>query len=100
MNLTSSEAVEWFRVARPLLEPLAATRDLFVLPPFPSLSVARDALAGSGSGWGVPDLQSVESGYPPGDVSPAIRSTLVCTYVGLGQIASRRDPVETHSLGA
>ena len=33
MNLTPSQAMGWFAVARPLLEPLANERDLFVRVP-------------------------------------------------------------------
>jgi triosephosphate isomerase len=95
MNLTVSEAARWFAVARPLLEPLTATRDLFVLPPFPAIFVARDALAGSAIGWGGQDLHADDRGAHTGDVSGAMLADLGSRYVEMGHSERRRDHGET-----
>lgn len=95
MNLTPSEAARWFAVARPLLEPLTATRDLFVLPPFPAIFVARDALAGSAIGWGGQDLHPDDRGAHTGDVSGAMLADLGSRYVEMGHSERRRDHGET-----
>ena len=53
MNLTSSEAAAWFAAAVPALATLD-DRDLFVLPPFTAIHVARDALCRHGDRLGRP----------------------------------------------
>jgi triosephosphate isomerase len=98
MNLTSTEAARWFAEGRPLLEPLTATRDLFVLPPFPSLFVARDALAGSRIGFGGQDLHPDDAGAHTGDVSGAMLADLGCRYAEMGHSERRRDHCETDEL--
>jgi triosephosphate isomerase len=98
MNLTPSEAATWFATARPLLEPLSATRDLFVLPPFPAIFVARDALAGSRIGWGGQDLHPDDRGAHTGDVSGAMLADLGSTYAEMGHSERRRDHAETDAL--
>jgi triosephosphate isomerase len=95
MNLTPSEAARWFATARPLLEPLTATRDLFVLPPFPAIFVARDALAGSAIGWGGQDIHADDHGAHTGDVSGAMLADLGSRYVEMGHSERRRDHGET-----
>ncbi|MDQ3126954.1 MAG: triose-phosphate isomerase [Chloroflexota bacterium] len=98
MNLTASQAAAWFAVARPLLEPLAASRDLFVLPPFPSLFVARDALAGSAIGYGGQDVHAEDGGAHTGDVSGAMLADLGCRYAEIGHSERRRDHGETDAI--
>lgn len=100
MNLTSGEAREWFAVARPLLEPLSAERDLFVLPPFPSIWVARDALAGSTIGWGGQDIHADDRGAHTGDVSGPMLADLGCRYAEIGHSERRRDHGETDAVVA
>jgi triosephosphate isomerase len=100
MNLTSTAAAEWFAVARPLLEPLTAERDLFVLPPFPSIWVARDALAGSAIGWGGQDIHADDAGAHTGDVSGAMLADLGCRYAEVGHSERRRDHGETDAAVA
>jgi len=98
MNLTPTEAAHWFEIARPLLEPLTATRDLFVLPPFPAIFVARDALTGSAIGWGGQDLHPDDRGAHTGDVSGAMLADLGSRYVEMGHSERRRDHGETDAL--
>jgi len=95
MNLTPSEAARWFAVARPLLEPLTADRDLFVLPPFPAIFVARDALAGSAIEYGGQDVHEGDGGAHTGDVSAPMLADLGCRYAEIGHSERRRDHGET-----
>ena len=98
MNHTPSEAARWFAVARPLLEPLTASRDLFVLPPFPALFVARDALAGSRIGYGGQDIHPDDRGAHTGDVSGEMLADLGCRYAEMGHSERRRDHREADEL--
>jgi triosephosphate isomerase (TIM) len=100
MNLTPSEATGWFAIARPLLEPLTAERDLFVLPPFPALTAARDALAGSAIGYGGQDVHPDDRGAHTGDVSAPMLVDLGCRYVEIGHSERRRDHGETDPIVA
>jgi triosephosphate isomerase len=100
MNLTPSEAAAWFGVARPLLEPLTVERDLFVLPPFPDLFVARDALAGSAVGYGGQDIHAEDRGAHTGDVSGPMLADLGCRYAEIGHSERRRDHGETDAIVA
>jgi triosephosphate isomerase len=100
MNLTPTEASAWFAVARPLLEPLTIERDLFVLPPFPAIFVARDALARSAIGWGGQDVHPDERGAHTGDVSAAMLADLGCRYAEIGHSERRRDHGETDAIVA
>lgn len=95
MNLTPSQAARWFATARPLLEPLTATRELFVLPSFPAIFVARDALQGSAIGWGGQDLHPDDRGAHTGDVSGEMLADLGSRYVEMGHSERRRDHGET-----
>ena len=98
MNLTASEASRWFATARPLLEPLTTTRDLFVLPPFPAIFVARDALAGSRIGYGGQDIHPEDSGAHTGDVSGPMLADLGCRYAEIGHSERRQDHGESDEL--
>jgi triosephosphate isomerase len=100
MNLTASRAEAWLSVARPLLEPLAAERDLFVLPPFPAIHVARAALAGSPIGWGGQDVHPDDAGAHTGDVSAPMLADLGCAYAEIGHSERRRDHGETDAIVA
>jgi triosephosphate isomerase (TIM) len=100
MNLTPSEATRWFGIARPLLEPLTSERDIFVLPPFPALSAARDALAGSSLGYGGQDVAPEDRGAHTGDVSAPMLVDLGCRYVEIGHSERRRDHGETDPIVA
>jgi triosephosphate isomerase (TIM) len=98
MNLTPSQAASWFAEARPLLEPLLTTRDLFVLPPFPAIFVAREALAGSRIGYGGQDVHPDDAGAHTGDVSAPMLADLGCRYAEIGHSERRRDHGETDEL--
>ena len=98
MNLTATEAGAWLAIARPLLEPLTAERDLFVLPPFPAIHVAREHLGGTAVGWGGQDVHPDERGAHTGDVSAAMLADLGCRYVEIGHSERRRDHGETDAV--
>ncbi|HUQ77446.1 MAG TPA: triose-phosphate isomerase [Patescibacteria group bacterium] len=100
MNLTPSEATAWFGVARPLLEPLTARRDLFVLPPAPAIQAARDALAGSAIGYGGQDVHPDDCGAHTGDIAAPMLSDLGSRYAEIGHSERRRDHGETDALVA
>ncbi|MEO5939502.1 MAG: triose-phosphate isomerase [Candidatus Limnocylindrales bacterium] len=100
MNLVPSEATAWFAIARPLLEPLTAERDLFVLPPFPALAAARESLAGSAIAYGGQDVHGDDRGAHTGDVSAAMLDDLGCRYAEIGHSERRHDHGETDRIVA
>jgi triosephosphate isomerase len=99
MNLTASEARRYLDTLRPLVADLD-DRDLFVLPPFTALFVARDRLAGSNVAWGAQDVHPEDRGAHTGDVSAPMLADLGCRYVEVGHAERRRDHGETADLVA
>jgi len=97
MNMTPTEATAWFAVAVPELVSIT-DRELFVLPPFPALAAARDALRATSIGWGAQDVHPDESGAHTGDVSAAMLADLGCHYVEIGHSERRRDHREGSEL--
>lgn len=97
MNLTSTEADHWFRDLLPLVSRLD-DRDLFVLPPFTSIWVARERLRDTPIAWGAQDVEAVDSGAHTGDVSAPMLADLGCRYVEVGHSERRRDHGETPEL--
>ena len=97
MNLTASEAYDYFRVLRPLLADVTKC-DLAVLPPFTALSVARDVLAGSNVAWGAQDMHAEDAGAHTGDISAPMLLDLGCSLVELGHAERRRDHAETDEV--
>jgi triosephosphate isomerase (TIM) len=97
MNLTSSQAADYFDTLRTLLADLD-DRELFVLPPFTSIWVARDRLAGSNISWGAQDVHPDDAGAHTGDVSAPMLADLGCTWVEVGHHERRRDHGETDEL--
>jgi triosephosphate isomerase len=94
MNLTSSEVRRYIEVFRPLAERLTGC-DLFLLPAFTSIWVARDCLRGSTVAWGAQDVHHEASGAHTGDVSAAMLADLGCTFVEVGHSERRLDHGET-----
>lgn len=99
MNLTSTQAEAWLRAVGPLVAGLA-DRDLFVLPPFPALWVARRELNGTRIAWGAQDVHPADRGAHTGDVSAEMLVDLGCTYVELGHSERRTGHGETDALVA
>ncbi len=97
MNLTSSEAERYLGTLRQLVEDVVDC-DLFVLPPFTSIWVAREQLAGSNVAWGAQDVHPDEAGAHTGDVSAAMLADLGCRYVEVGHAERRRDYGESDAL--
>ncbi len=94
MNLTSSEGARYFDVLRPLAAPLTSC-ELFVLPPFTSIWVARERLQGSNVAWGAQDVHAEDAGAHTGDISAPMLADLGCTFVEVGHSERRRDHGET-----
>jgi len=99
MNLTSSEAAAYFDALRPLVAPLTSC-ELFVLPPFTSVWVARDRLRDSNVAWGAQDVHPQDAGAHTGDVSASMLADLGCTFVEVGHSERRRDHGESDQLVA
>jgi triosephosphate isomerase len=99
MNLTATEAGRYLETLRPLVAGLD-DRDLFVLPPFTALGVARDRLAGSNVAWGAQDVHPEDWGAHTGDVSAPMLADLGCSYVEVGHAERRRDHGEPPEIVA
>src|SRR5256885_6946981 len=99
MNLTSSEAAAYFDTLRPLVASLIAC-DMFVLPPFTSIWVARERLTGSNVAWGGQDVHAEDAGAHTGDISAPMLADLGCTFVEVGHSERRRAHGETDDLVA
>jgi triosephosphate isomerase len=97
MNLTPSEANAWFRAFVPLVADLV-DRELFVLPPFPAISIARDRLRDTSIAWGAQDVHPDDAGAHTGDVSAPMLADLGCRFVEIGHSERRRDHGETPQL--
>lgn len=90
MNFTAAEARLYLRTLLPLVNDLHS-RDLFVLPPFTLLWVAREELAGTAIVWGAQDVHESLSGAHTGDISAPMLVDLGCRYVEVGHSERRRD---------
>jgi triosephosphate isomerase (TIM) len=99
MNLTSSETRQYLLTLRDLLGGMDGV-DLFVLPPFTSLWVARECLEGSAIDWGAQDIHADEDGAHTGDISARMLADLGCAYVEVGHSERRRDHHETDAMVA
>jgi len=90
MNFTATEARAYFRALVPLVADID-DRDLFVLPPFTALWVAREELAGTAIAWGAQDVHESISGAHTGDISAPMLVDLGCRFVEVGHSERRRD---------
>jgi triosephosphate isomerase len=97
MNLTATEADRWFRAFLPLVDRLD-DRDLFVLPPFTALWVARERLRDTPIGWGAQDVFPEDAGARTGSISAPMLADLGCRYAMVGHAERRRDHGETPEL--
>jgi triosephosphate isomerase len=97
MNFTSSEAATYFDALRPMVAPLTSC-ELFVLPPFTSIWIARDRLRDSNVAWGAQDVHTEDAGAHTGDVSAPMLADLGCTFVEVGHSERRRDHGESDEL--
>jgi triosephosphate isomerase len=96
MNFTAAETRLYLRTLLPLVDDVRR-RDLFVLPPFTSLWVAREELAGTAIAWGAQDVHESLSGAHTGDISAPMLVDLGCRYVEVGHAERRRDHGERDS---
>lgn len=99
MNSRPSEAEAYLRAIRPLVADVT-DRDLFVLPPFTAISVARAELTGTNVAWGAQDVHPDDEGAHTGDISAPMLADLGCRYVECGHSERRRDHGETDALVA
>jgi triosephosphate isomerase len=99
MNLTPSEAATHLDALVPLVADVL-DRDLFVLPAFPALPVARDRLAGTNVAWGAQDVHPEDRGAFTGDVSAPMLADLGARFVEVGHPERRRYHGETATLVA
>jgi triosephosphate isomerase len=97
MNLTSSEAEAWLRTVVALVPDLD-DRDLFVLPSYPVIWVARRELSGTRVAWGAQDVHTEDGGAHTGDVSAAMLADLGCTFVEVGHSERRYAHLENDAL--
>jgi triosephosphate isomerase len=97
MNLTSSDAARYFETLLGLVAGLDGV-DLFVLPPFTSIWVARDRLAGTRIRWGAQDVHPDDAGAHTGDISAPMLADLGCSIVEVGHSERRRDYSEIDEL--
>jgi triosephosphate isomerase len=94
MNLTSTETSVYLASLRARTASLEGV-DLFVLPPFTSVWVARAMLDGTHISWGAQDVHPEESGPHTGDVAARMLADLGCRFVECGHSERRRDHGET-----
>ena len=99
MNLTATQAAEYLATLVPLVAEVV-DRDLFVLPAFPSIFVARELLTGTNVSWGAQDVHPADGGAHTGDVSAAMLADLGVRFVEVGHSERRRDHGETPELVA
>jgi triosephosphate isomerase len=99
MNLTSSEVATYCDRLLALVASVASC-ELFVLPPFTSIWVARDRLRGSNVSWGAQDVHTEDFGAHTGDVSAPMLADLGCTFVEVGHSERRRDHGESDQMVA
>ena len=90
MNLTSSELSDYLDRLMLAVSEVAGV-ELFVLPPFTALWIARERLAGTGIAWGAQDVHPDDAGAHTGDVSAKMLADLGCRYVECGHSERRRD---------
>ena len=97
MNLTSTEAAAWLDEVVHLVAGLDGV-ELFVLPPYTSIWVARERLRDTRIAWGAQDVHPDDAGAHTGDVSAAMLVDLGCRYVECGHSERRRDHGEDDAL--
>jgi triosephosphate isomerase len=95
MHFTSTEARAYLDTLLPLVAGQVMDRDVFVLPPFTSIWVAREVLNGSGVTWGAQDVTALSDGSHTGGISARMLADLGCTFVEVGHAERRRDDHET-----
>jgi triosephosphate isomerase len=94
MNKTTTEARAYFEALLPLVEGRDA-RQVFVLPPFTAIWVAREMLAGTPIAWGGQDVSPDPPGAHTGDISAEMLADLGCQFAEVGHSERRRDHAES-----
>jgi triosephosphate isomerase len=97
MQLTPSVTGAYLRVLRERVSDLT-DRDLFVLPSYPALQIARERLQDSNVAWGAQDVHPEDLGPHSGDVSAPMLADLGCRFVMVGHTERRLDHGESYHL--
>lgn len=97
MNLTSTETASYLTALRGMTADIEGV-DMFVLPPFTSIWVARAMLTGTPIAWGAQDVHEADAGAHTGDISAPMLVDLGCRYVECGHSERRRDHGETDEV--
>jgi triosephosphate isomerase len=85
------ETRRWLEAAAKMMHGTdSSLLEIFVLPSFLSLSLARDLLAGSNMQFGAQDVSSEREGPFTGEVSASMLREVGCTYVAIGHAERRR----------
>jgi triosephosphate isomerase len=88
MNTTVTGAVALAGELRPLIDAITGVEKV-VCPPFVSLALVKDVIAGSSVKLGAQDVYFVEKGAYTGEVSPPMLAGL-CEYVIIGHSERRQ----------
>jgi triosephosphate isomerase (TIM) len=99
MNLTSSEVGSYIDALTPLLANVRGC-DVFVLPSFAAIWIARERLRDGPIAWGAQDVHPLDAGGHTGDVSAPMLADLGCRFVMMGHAERRREHRETDALVA
>jgi triosephosphate isomerase len=97
MNLTRTETRNYVRRLRERLGEVSDAA-VFVLPPYTSIEVAADELAGSSILYGAQNVHHEDQGAHTGEISAPMLSALGCRIVEVGHSERRRDQCETDEL--
>ena len=95
MYQRADQAGELARAIASLVRRECASADVVLCPPFTSLQVVREALAGSPIALGAQNMHWENEGAFTGEISPAMILTTGCTYVILGHSERRQYFSET-----
>lgn len=98
MNMGLKETKEYVESFVPLVKDSASTVETIIFPPFPSLAVASELLAGSGVFFGAQNMYYEEKGAFTGEVSASMLVGCGATHVIIGHSERRKIFGETDEL--
>ncbi|MDQ6781178.1 MAG: triose-phosphate isomerase, partial [Candidatus Eremiobacteraeota bacterium] len=90
MHKGPAQTVDYMRAFVPLAEPLVASADIALLPPFIDLVTLRDQLAGTTIGFGGQDCFWESEGAYTGEISATMLKDLGAAYCVVGHSERRR----------
>lgn len=98
MNGGIREADNLLRAIKERRNPIPKTIDVLVCPPFISLSVADEILAGTDIKLGAQDVYFKDNGAYTGEISAQMLTEIGCTYVIVGHSERREHFGETDAI--